>query len=92
MVNYQTLFAKSKAWINCEKDISDVDSVILNLWLERLYIERLEEKSDVIQDLLHKSKNDWEAVLFGMLAKSFGSKVTAFIVISVEDTELLFAL
>ena len=43
--------------------------------MERLYIERLEEKSKLIKKLLLDSKNDWEAVLFKMLAKSFGLKV-----------------
>ncbi|WP_104734449.1 DUF2851 family protein [Hanstruepera ponticola] len=73
--NYQKLFSKSSKWINCEKDFPDVDDFVLKLWLERLYIERLEQKSEVIQDLLNKSKNNWEAVLFGMLAKNFGLNI-----------------
>ena len=52
-----------------------MDDFVLKLWLERLYIERLEQKSEVIQDLLNKSKNNWEAVLFGMLAKNFGLNI-----------------
>jgi hypothetical protein len=35
----------------------------------------LERKSNTIQDLLIESKNDWEAVLFKLLAKNFGLKV-----------------
>src|SRR5690606_18449344 len=42
---------------------------------ERLYIERLERKSEAVETLLNVSKNDWEAVLFKMLAKNFGLKV-----------------
>src|SRR5690606_5407067 len=44
-------------------------------WLERLYVERLERKFKTIDSLLKDSKNDWEAVLFKMLAKNFGLKV-----------------
>jgi len=40
-----------------------------------LYIERLEEKAKIIESLLEQSNNDWEAVLFHMLAKNFGLKV-----------------
>ncbi len=40
-----------------------------------MYFERLERKADVIQELLKETKNDWEAVLFIMLAKNFGLKV-----------------
>jgi len=73
--NYQQLFSIQNKWINCENDIGEVDKFILSHWLERLYIERLEEKSEPIESLLFNSKNDWEAVLFKMLAKNFGLKV-----------------
>ena len=72
---YQQLFATPQKWINCEKEIASVDIFLINSWLERLYIERLEQKSILIQELLHASKNDWEAVLFTMLSKNFGLKV-----------------
>jgi len=73
--NYYKLFSKQQKWINCENDFGDVDEFLLSNWLERLYFERLERKSDEINVLLQKSKNDWEAVLFKMLAKNFGLKV-----------------
>ncbi|WP_179008544.1 DUF2851 family protein [Winogradskyella forsetii] len=72
--NYQKLI-RSKTWINCETSFSEVDDFLLNNWLERLYIERLERKSETIQQLLKASNNDWEAVLFQMLLKNFGLKV-----------------
>jgi len=75
LTNYEKLFSVSQKWINCEHDIDTIDTFSLNNWLERLYIERLEQKSKLIQKLLDASKNDWEAVLFKMLAKSFGLKV-----------------
>ena len=67
--NYRPIF------INCEKDLRRIDSFLVENWLHRLYIERLEHKSQVIFDLLKKSNNDWEGTLFIMLAKNFGSKV-----------------
>jgi len=72
--NYQKLI-QSKAWINCESDFAEVDEFLFDNWLERLYIERLERKSEDIQKLLEASSNDWEAVLFKMLLKNFGLKV-----------------
>lgn len=72
--SYKALM-QSKSWINCEKDFQEVDDFLLNNWLERLFIERLERKSNDISDLLKKSNNDWEAVLFKMLLKNFGLKV-----------------
>ena len=78
--NYEKLFLipiaiGTNKWINCEHDFKEVDNFILNNWLERLYIERLERKAKAIEVLLKESKNDWEAVLFKMLAKNFGLKV-----------------
>ena len=75
--NYQKLFSKSKKWINCENDIASTDDFLLNNWFDRLYIERLEEKSTFITALLKSSNNDWEAVLFKLLAKNFGLKINS---------------
>ncbi len=75
LVNYQKLFSKEQRWIPCEKQIAEVDSFLLNNWLERLYFERLENKAVFIKELLVKSNNDYEAVLFKLLAKNFGLKV-----------------
>lgn len=73
--NYQKLFSKKQKWINCENDFASVNSFVVSNWLERLYFERLERKSADIAQLLQSSKNNWEAVLFKMLAKNFGLKV-----------------
>ncbi|MGM5470686.1 DUF2851 family protein [Flavobacteriaceae bacterium LMO-SS05] len=75
LVNYNNLFSKQNKWINCEYHFADVDAFILDNWLERLYFERLERKSNTIQELLAGSNNDWEAVLFKLLARTFGLKV-----------------
>jgi hypothetical protein len=40
-----------------------------------LYFERLEQKSILIKELLEISQNDYEAVLFQLLAKNFGLNV-----------------
>ena len=73
--SYQKLFSKKQTWINCEKDIAQIDDFVFTNWLERLYLERLQSKSEFILDLLKQSNNDWEAVLFKLLAKNFGLKV-----------------
>ena len=73
--NYHKLFSKKDTWINCESDFASVDAFVLDNWIECLYFERLERKSETIDSLLKSSKNDWEAVLFKMLTKNFGLKV-----------------
>lgn len=70
---YQYFFSDSnKMKLNCEGQLSDISNFIWSNWLDRLYFERLETKSVVIQDLLKELNNNWEAVCFCLLAKGFG--------------------
>ena len=69
--NYQAL-TSAKSWIYCESQIATIDSFVLVNWKERLFVERLERKYILIEQLLKETENDWEAVLFCMLAKNFG--------------------
>jgi len=69
--NYKAL-ATQKSWIYCENQIATVDPFVLKNWQERLFFERLERKSLPVEKLLQETDNDWEAVLFCMLAKNFG--------------------
>ena len=73
--SYHELFSKKQTWINCENNISKIDKFTFDNWKERLYLERLSDKSEMILNLLKQSNNDWEAVLFKLLAKNFGLKV-----------------
>ena len=75
--NYKQLFSKNKKWINCENDISSVDSFVLKHWFERLYFERLEDKSLQIQQIFDSTNKNWEATLFILLAKNFGLKINS---------------
>jgi len=69
--NYNELVAV-KSWIFCERQLKEIDKFVLKNWQERLFFERLERKSHFIFQLLEETNQDWEAVLFCMLAKNFG--------------------
>lgn len=74
---FQKLFSKPQKWIPCERMITTVKSITIHSCLERMYIERLESKSKLIEELLVETNFDWEAVLFQLLAKNFGLKVNS---------------
>ncbi|OZV69002.1 DUF2851 family protein [Winogradskyella aurantia] len=76
----------SKSWINCEAQFPEVDDFLISNWLERLYIERLEQKSITIEGFLEKSNNNWEAVLFKMLLKNFGLKINGEAFLSIANS------
>ena len=69
--NYQSLMT-AKSWVFCEEELASIDSFTFKNWQERLFFERLERKSKHIQELLEQTNQDWEAVLFCLLAKNFG--------------------
>ncbi|WP_276165795.1 DUF2851 family protein [Zobellia alginiliquefaciens] len=74
--SYQKLFDKKDIrFINCEKDLKEVEEFLVKNWLERLYFERLEAKAEFVLELLEKSNNNWEQVLFTLLLKAFGLKI-----------------
>ncbi|MEN2487886.1 DUF2851 family protein [Flavobacterium sp. B11] len=69
--NYNALFAP-KTWISCERQLKAIDKFVIANWQERLFFERLERKSKFIYQLLEETNQDWEAVLFCLLARNFG--------------------
>lgn len=69
--NYQSLLTP-KSWIFCEKQLVEIPQFAFKNWQERLFFERLERKSKPVFALLEQTNQDWEAVLFCLLAKNFG--------------------
>ncbi len=74
--NYHSLFGQRQSrFINCERELGRMNPMVISHWMERLFFERLEEKSAMILKLLREVTYDWERVLFILLLKSFGSKI-----------------
>jgi hypothetical protein len=65
----------NRQWVPCENLVTEVEEIQKQLWLERLFVARLEEKSKKILELLEFSKHNWEYVLFIMLGRYFGSRI-----------------
>ncbi|MCW5520678.1 DUF2851 family protein [Aureitalea sp. L0-47] len=84
--NYQRLYSGMHRWIPCEADFSGVDDFIYKNWLDALFIERMEQRTDRYVKVLHKLKNDWEALLFRELCVSFGTRVNKDSFISIADS------
>jgi hypothetical protein len=61
----------------CEKQIREVEPLIVRHFLSRILIERFIEKSEEIAQQLAQCTNDWESVFYYFLAKNFGFKVNA---------------
>lgn len=72
--NYKELMYNNLNFIPCENQINIVDEFVLKNWLERLYFERLTNKSELILSILKETNQDFEATLFQLLARNFGLK------------------
>lgn len=75
MDKYTQLQQAKSTFIPCEREISSLSEGLITNWLDRLYTERLEEKTQAIVTLLQESQQDWEAVFFLKLLGSFGGNI-----------------
>ncbi|WP_083985203.1 DUF2851 family protein [Geofilum rubicundum] len=76
MAAYQQL-KQSRHSIPCLHGIKQVDPFVISTWLERMMVEKLEIKVDLIQQLLKRYNNDWDEVLYVLLARNFGFGINA---------------
>ena len=74
--NYKYL-KNNNLWIPCQNSIANVNSIIINNWLNRLLIERLERKCISIYNSLSLNKNNWEETFYQHLASNFGFKINS---------------
>lgn len=68
-------FVNAQRWIACERQIGQVPPFTRNTWLERMAVERLEEKARTVTKILESNKFDWEDTLYRLLLRYFGMKV-----------------
>lgn len=74
--NYQKLI-HNEYWIPCQHFFHQVNVLTRSIWLERLLIERLEDKTNDIKILLDNNKMDWEETFYQAMGKNFGVKTNA---------------
>ena len=72
--NYQR-FVGSKTWIPCSNSIAKVPVFTRLSWLDRMAVERLEEKSKNVNRTMNANQFDWEDTLYKLLMRYLGLKV-----------------
>ena len=70
-------FNQNEIAFHCFPYLKELNPFLINMWLERLIIERLEYKTTLVHQLLIENTNDWEKVFYCMLARSLGSHINA---------------
>lgn len=70
---------ESNLWIPCANQIKNVERFKQMAFFDRLYVERLSQKTKLFEQWLSETNNDWENVLFISLAKGFGLSVNGLV-------------
>ncbi len=65
----------SEHWIPCQHQFYAVPDITRRLWLDRLAVERIEQRTRVIAEIWEDTRNDWEETFFRLLARNFGVKI-----------------
>jgi hypothetical protein len=73
---YEALAANEHA-IPCEDRLSEVPDLVLNGWIERMNLQRLERKTNELHELLASKKSDWDAAFFHQVARCLGLPLNA---------------
>lgn len=73
--NYQNIINSKLDKIYCEEFLDLIDFKQFSFWFERILIERFEEKTQIVLEILNQNNSNWEETLFKSLAKNFGLKV-----------------
>jgi hypothetical protein len=65
------------AWVPCQSFLPQVPDIIRLNWLDRILVERLEQKTTAIAEQLDRTENHWEEAFYRAMARNFGLKVNA---------------
>lgn len=61
----------------CRQQLADIAPLYVHTWLERMALERMEQKYENVRQLLLFNKGDWEESFYQFLARTFGFRVNA---------------
>ena len=78
VANYDALMCPSNGNdIPCALRLSNVPAFVVSSTLDRLTIERIEAKSEVVRRLLDESRGNWDQTCYWLMAHYFGGKVNS---------------
>ena len=67
----------SEQWIPCQTQLYQVPEINRQLWLDRLLVERLEQRTQQLAERLVNNNQDWEETFYQSLAWGLGLRVNA---------------
>jgi hypothetical protein len=74
--NYEKLIG-AKTELPCKNQLNGVNELKASSWMQRMAIERLELKTEMIETVFANFNNDFTQTFYAVLLKNFGFKVNA---------------
>lgn len=74
--NYLRLI-KSRTWIPCQDQFHHIDPLFIKLGYHGLMIERLQDKTSQIHNIMEKNRNNWNETFYQILARMLGFKINS---------------
>lgn len=74
ILKYHELLSNVK-WIPCQNNLKSVEQIVVKPWLSRITVERLQNKTTHIREILASTKMDWETSFFQWFSSCFGFKL-----------------
>lgn len=71
------LLSGSLVHLPCRDRLHEIGPIQRSFWINRLLVERFEDRSQQIRQLLASNQQHWEEAFFQRMARGFGSKVNA---------------
>jgi hypothetical protein len=71
--NYNSLVVKNNAGL-CDDYLKHTDVFRIKFFLNRIIADRIKQKTDILTDVLERTKGDWSESFYQILARSFGFK------------------
>ncbi|POY36037.1 DUF2851 domain-containing protein [Solitalea longa] len=93
LLNRYQLLSENDHYFACDALIGSIDSFTFDNWLDRLIVERLEEKAVIIETELDLTIQNWEETFYRLMARSFGFHVNAetFLLLARSISSIIYA-
>lgn len=63
--------------IRCARRLGEITQMERDAWLDRLTLERFEERNERVEKILEENGGDWDQTFFALLCRAMGTSVNA---------------
>ncbi len=77
LARWQQMLDGAPLRIPCAAHVGSVSGLQIGAWLDRVLVERLEQKTGLIEEILTQTQHNWEETCYRLVSKSLGGSVNA---------------